>query len=63
MSPKRVTESCELNYMYGTKAAPTILDGGNETLLVNFHGTRSLKCDTKDGVLANPTPEQHICSS
>ena len=26
-------------------------------LLGNFHGPRSLKCDTKDGGLAKPTPE------
>ena len=35
----------------------TILDGGKELLLANFHGSRSLKCDTKDGELAKPTPE------
>ena len=26
-------------------------------LLANFHGPRSLKCDTKDGGLAKPAPE------
>ena len=57
MGPKRVKESCEFKYMYDAKVAPTILDGGNELLLANFHGHRSLKCDTKDGGLAKPTPE------
>ena len=57
MGAKRVTESCEFKYMYDAKVAPTILDGGKELLLANFHGPRSLKCDTKDGGLAKPTPE------
>ena len=57
MGVKRVTESCEFKYMYDAKVAPTILDGGKELLLANFHGPRSLKCDTKDGGLAKPTPE------
>ena len=43
--------------MYDAKVAPTILDGGSELLLANFHGHRSLKCDTKDGGFAKPTPE------
>ena len=43
--------------MYNATVAPTILDGGNELLLANFHGLRSLKCDTKDGGLAKPTPK------
>ena len=28
-----------------------------DLLLANFHGPRSLKCDTKDGGLAKPAPE------
>ena len=43
--------------MYDAKVAPTILDGGKDLLLANFHGPRSLKCDTKDGGLAKPAPE------
>ena len=57
MGLKRVTQSCQFTYMYDAKVAPTILDGGNNLLLANFHGPRSLKCDTKDGGLAKPTPE------
>ena len=57
MGAKRVTEACEFKYMYNATVAPTILDGGKELLLANFHGPRSLKCDTKDGGLAKPTPE------
>ena len=43
--------------MFDAKVAPTILDGGNDSLLAIFHGPRSLKCDTKDGGLAKPTSE------
>ena len=57
MGGRRVTDSCEFKYMYDAKVAPTILDGGTELLLANFHGPRSLKCDTKDGGLAKPAPE------
>ena len=56
MGAKRVTDSCEFKYIYDAKVAPTILDGGKELLLANFHGPRSLKCDTKDGGLAKPAP-------
>ena len=44
-------------YIYNAQVAPTILDGGHELLLANFHGPRSLKCDTKDGGLAKPAPK------
>ena len=57
MGPKRVTQSCEFMYRYDAKVPPTFLDGGNDLLLANFHGPRSLKCDTKDGGLAKPAPE------
>ena len=57
MGVKRVTESCEFKYMYDAKVAPTILDGGKELLLANFHGPQSLKCDTKGEGLAKPTPK------
>ena len=57
MGPKRVTQVCTFTYIYDGKVAPTIFDGGNELLLANFHGPRSLKCDTKDSGLAKPAPE------
>ena len=41
-----------MSHIYDAKVAPAILDGGNELLLVNFHESRSLKYDTKDGGLA-----------
>ena len=49
MAPKRITEACTFKYIYDGKVAPTILDGGSELLLANYHGPRSLKCDTKYG--------------
>ena len=57
MGATRVTEVCEFKYMYNATVAPTILDGGKELLLANFHGPRSLKCDSEDGGLAKPAPE------
>ena len=57
MGLKRVTQSCQFTYMYDAKVAPTILDGGNDLFMANFHGPRLLKCDTKDGGLAKPAPE------
>ena len=48
MGARRVTDSCEFKYMHDAKV---------ELLLANFHGPRSLKCDTKDGGLAKPAPE------
>ena len=57
MGAERVTEVCEFKYMYNATVAPTILDGGKELLLANFHSPRSLKCDTKDRGLAKPAPE------
>ena len=49
--------------MYNATVAPTILDGGKELLLANFHGPRSLKCDTKNGGLAKPSTRAYICRS
>ena len=57
MGPKRVTQPCTFTYVYDGKIAPTFIDGGSELLLANFHGLRSLKCDTKDSGLANLAPE------
>ena len=48
--------------MYDAKVAPTILDGGNNLLLANFHRPRSLKCDTKDGGLAKAHTRTHVRS-
>ena len=47
--------------MYDVKGTLTILDGGNDLLLANFHGPRLLKCNTNDGGLAKAVPE-HTCA-
>ena len=57
LGPNMVTESCTFKYMFDTKVPPTILDAGKNLLLTNFHGPRSMKCDTEDGGLAKPAPE------
>ena len=36
---------------------PTVLDSGRLLLLANFHGPRSLKCNSKNGGLPKPAPE------
>ena len=34
-----------------------ILDSGQKLLLANFHGHRSLKCNSENGGLSTPAPE------
>ena len=36
---------------------PVILDGGWNMLLANFHGPRSLKCNSENEGLSKPAPE------
>ena len=52
-----MTKNCVFNYKFDAVIPSTILDGGNDLLLANFHGPRSLKCDSNDGGLAKPAPE------
>ena len=57
LGPNMVTGSCTFKYMFDTIVPPTILDAGKNLLLANFHGPRSVKCDTEDGGLAKPAPD------
>ena len=57
LGPKVVTKNCVFNYEVDAVVLPTILDGGKNLLLANFHGPRSLKCDSNDRGLAKPAPE------
>ena len=57
LGPKVVTKNCVFNYEFYAVVPPTILDGGKNLLLANFHGPRSLKCDSNDGGLAKPAPK------
>ena len=57
LGPKTITQNCKFDYYYNTTVPPSILDGGRDVLLVNFHGPRSLKCSSINGGLSKPAPE------
>ena len=57
LGPKVVSRNCKFDYTYNQTVSPVILDGGRQLLLANFHGPRSLKCNSQNGGLAKPAPE------
>ena len=57
LGPEEVVHKCQFDYIYNTTMPPTVLDGGRSLLLANFHGPRSLKCNSKNGGLPKPAPE------
>ena len=57
LGPEEVVHKCQFEYIYNTTMPPTVLDGGRLLLLANFHGPRSLKCNSKNGGLPKPAPE------
>ena len=57
LGPEEVVQKCQFDYIYNTTMPPTVLDGGRSLLLANFHGPRSLKCNSKNGGLHKPAPE------
>ena len=57
LGPATVTKNCKFDYYYNTTVPPVILDGGRDVLLANFHEPRSLKCNSMNGGLAKPAPE------
>ena len=57
LGPEEVVQKCQFDYIYNTTMPPTVLDGGRSLLLANFHGPRSLKCNSKNGGLPKPAPE------
>ena len=57
LGPEEVVQKCQFDYTYNTTMPPTVLDGGRSLLLANFHGPRSLKCNSKNGGLPKPAPE------
>ena len=57
LGPEDVVKKCNFDYIYNATMPPTVLDGGRELLLANFHGPRSLKCNSKNGGLSKPAPE------
>ena len=52
LGPKTILKNCHFDYIYNQTVPPVILDGGKELLLANFHGQRSLKCNSHNGGLA-----------
>ena len=60
LGPGVVTKNCVFDYKFDAVIPPTILDGGKNLLLANFHGPRSLKCDSNDGGLANQHQSIHM---
>ena len=57
LGPETVTRNCRFDYYYNITVPPAILHGGRDVLLANFHGPRSLKCNSVNGGLAKPAPE------
>ena len=57
LGPEEVVQKCQFVYIYNITMPPTVLDGGRSLLLANFHGPRSLKCNSKNGGLPKPAPE------
>ena len=50
LGPAMITKNFKFDYYYNTTVPPIILDGGRDVLLANFHGPRSLKCSSVNGV-------------
>ena len=46
LGPKVVSGNCKFDYTYNQTVPPVILDGGRQLLLANFHGPRSLRCNS-----------------
>ena len=57
LGPEEVVHKCHFDYIYNTTMPTTVLDSGQSLLLANFHGLRSLKCNSKNGGLLKPAPE------
>ena len=57
LGPEEVVHKCQFDYIYNTTMPPTVLDGGRSLLLANFHGPRSLKCNSKNNGLPKPAPK------
>ena len=57
LGPEEVVQKCQFDYIYNISMPPTVLDGGRSLLLANFHGPRSLKCNSKNGGLPKPAPK------
>ena len=56
---KMVTRNCHFDYYFNKPVLPVILEGSNEMLLANFHGTNSLQCNSHNGGLPQPSTAEH----
>ena len=59
LGPKMVIKNCHFDYYFNKTVPPVILEGGNGLLLANFHGPRSLKCNSQNGGLPQPATTEH----
>ena len=59
LGPKMVTKNCHFDYYFNKTVPPVILEGGNELLLANFHGPRSLQCNFQNGGLPQAPTAEH----
>ena len=59
LGPKVVTKNCHFNYYFNKTVPPVILEGGNKLLLANFHGIRSLQCNSQNGGLPQPATAEN----
>ena len=59
LSPKMVIKNCHFDYFFNQAVPSVILKGGNKLLLANFHGPRSLQCNSQNGVLPQPATAEH----
>ena len=59
LSPKIVTKNCHFDYYFNKTLPSVILEGGNKLLLANFHGPRSLQCNSQNGGLPQPATAEH----
>ena len=51
LGPKIVTRNCHFDYYFNKTVPPVIQEGGNELLLANLYGPRSLQCNYQNGGL------------
>ena len=59
LGPNMVTKNCHFDYYFNKTVPLVILEGGNKLLLANFHGPRSLQCNSQDGGLHQPAAAEH----
>ena len=59
LGPKMVIKNCHFDYYFNKTVPLVILEVGNELLLANFHGPRSLQCNSQNSGLCQPPTAEH----